>query len=132
MAISMVVLLFSEPCMHGCASRCLGNPRSPSTPYKRIPWGRARPRYAIAIAVLHASVSLLKSTELNQWYQVVIQNKQHYKVLGKPVDLTSLIRLQLQDGKVVKHEDWYVVVSSAAARIYLHMHMLLRPDVLNE
>jgi hypothetical protein len=74
----------------------------------------------------------LKSTELNRWYQVVIQNKQHYKVLGKPVDLTSLIRLQLQDGKVVKHEDWYVVVSSAAARIYLHMHMLLRPDVLNE
>lgn len=119
MAISMVVLLFSEPCMHGCASRCLGNPRSPSTPYKRIPWGRARPRYAIAIAVLHASASLLKSTELNRWYQVVIQNKQHYKVLGKPVDLTSLIRLQLQDGKVVKHEDWYVVVSSAAARIYI-------------
>lgn len=119
MAISMVVLLFSEPCMHGCASRCLGNPRSPSTPYKRIPWGRAKPRYAIAIAVLHASASLLKSTELNRWYQVVIQNKQHYKVLGKPVDLTSLIRLQLQDGKVVKHEDWYVVVSSAAARIYI-------------
>lgn len=41
----MAVLLFSEPCMHGCASRCLGNPRSPSTPYKRIPWGRAKPRY---------------------------------------------------------------------------------------
>lgn len=25
--------------------RCLGNPRSPSTPYKRIPWGRAKPRW---------------------------------------------------------------------------------------
>ena len=40
--------------------------------------------------------------------QVVIQNKQHYKVLGKPVDLTTLIRLQVENGKVVKHEDWCV------------------------
>ena len=40
--------------------------------------------------------------------QVVIENKQHYKVLGKPVDLTTLIRLQVENGKVVKHEDWYV------------------------
>lgn len=39
--------------------------------------------------------------------EVVIENKQHYKVLGKPVDLTSLIRLQLENGKVVKHEDWW-------------------------
>jgi len=40
--------------------------------------------------------------------QVVIENKQHYKVLGKAVDLTTLIRLQVENGKVVKHEDWYV------------------------
>uniref|UniRef100_A0A0A9AUR9 SnoaL-like domain-containing protein n=1 Tax=Arundo donax TaxID=35708 RepID=A0A0A9AUR9_ARUDO len=32
---------------------------------------------------------------------------EHYKVLGKPVDLTSLIRLDVEDGKVVKHEDWW-------------------------
>ena len=40
--------------------------------------------------------------------QILIDNKQHYKVLGKPVDLTTLIRLHVEDGKVVKHEDWYV------------------------
>ena len=49
--------------------------------------------------------------------QVVIQNKQHYKVLGKPVDLTSLIRLQVENGKVVKHEDW--VVSSFVVFVYV-------------
>jgi hypothetical protein len=58
---------------------------------------------------------------------VVIENKQHYKVLGKPVDLTSLIRLQVQDGKVVKHEDWYVISSYSYYRIYstvLYMHTM--------
>jgi len=39
--------------------------------------------------------------------EVVIENKQHYKVLGKAVDLTTLIRLQVENGKVVKHEDWW-------------------------
>nr|CAB3479539.1 unnamed protein product [Digitaria exilis] len=39
--------------------------------------------------------------------EILIDNKQHYKVLGKPVELTTLIRLQVQDGKVVKHEDWW-------------------------
>jgi hypothetical protein len=38
--------------------------------------------------------------------EVLIDNKQHYKVLGKAVDLTSLIRLEVDgDGRVVKHED---------------------------
>ncbi|XP_062232061.1 uncharacterized protein LOC133929351 [Phragmites australis] len=39
--------------------------------------------------------------------EVLIDNKQHYKVFGKPVDLASLIRLEVVDGKVVKHEDWW-------------------------
>ncbi|XP_066315926.1 uncharacterized protein [Miscanthus floridulus] len=39
--------------------------------------------------------------------EVVIENKQQYKVLGKAVDLTTLIRLQVENGKVVKHEDWW-------------------------
>jgi len=39
--------------------------------------------------------------------EILIDNKQHYKVFGKPVDLTTLIRLQVEDGKVVRHEDWY-------------------------
>ncbi|KAG2538950.1 hypothetical protein PVAP13_9NG577400 [Panicum virgatum] len=40
-------------------------------------------------------------------FQILIDNKQHYKVFGKPVDLTSLIRIQVEDGKVVRHEDWW-------------------------
>ncbi|KAL6613750.1 hypothetical protein ACP70R_036020 [Stipagrostis hirtigluma subsp. patula] len=39
--------------------------------------------------------------------EVMIDNKQHYKVFGKPVDLTSLIRLDVEDGKVVRHQDWW-------------------------
>ncbi|OEL14818.1 hypothetical protein BAE44_0024163, partial [Dichanthelium oligosanthes] len=37
--------------------------------------------------------------------EILIDNKQHYKVVGKAVDLTTLIRLQVEDGKVVRHED---------------------------
>ncbi|CAD6234617.1 unnamed protein product [Miscanthus lutarioriparius] len=51
--------------------------------------------------------------------EVVIQNKQHYKVLGKPVDLTSLIRLQVENGKVVKHEDWCLVVGGGGDSVPL-------------
>ncbi|KAL6853354.1 hypothetical protein ACP4OV_019383 [Aristida adscensionis] len=39
--------------------------------------------------------------------EVLIDNKQHYKVFGKPVDVVSLITLNVEDGKVVKHEDWW-------------------------
>ncbi|CAO2196110.1 unnamed protein product [Urochloa humidicola] len=39
--------------------------------------------------------------------EILIDNKQHYKVFGKPVDLTTLIRLQVEDGKVVSHQDWW-------------------------
>lgn len=78
--------------------------------------------YCSSSCVCVVSVELNYSIELNQWYQVVIQNKQHYKVLGKPVDLTSLIRLQLQDGKVVKHEDWYVVVSRPPSLLFTYAY----------
>ncbi|CAO1947359.1 unnamed protein product [Urochloa humidicola] len=37
--------------------------------------------------------------------EILIDNKQHYKVFGKAVDLTTLIRLQVEDGKVVSHQD---------------------------
>ncbi|CAO2195986.1 unnamed protein product [Urochloa humidicola] len=39
--------------------------------------------------------------------EILIDNKQHYKVFGKAVDLTTLIRLQVEDGKVVSHQDWW-------------------------
>ncbi|CAL4945391.1 unnamed protein product [Urochloa decumbens] len=39
--------------------------------------------------------------------EILIDNKQHYKVFGKPVELTTLIRLQVEDGKVVSHQDWW-------------------------
>ncbi|CAL4971969.1 unnamed protein product [Urochloa decumbens] len=39
--------------------------------------------------------------------KILIDNKQHYKVFGKSVELTTLIRLQVEDGKVVSHQDWW-------------------------
>ncbi|GJN19463.1 hypothetical protein PR202_gb06742 [Eleusine coracana subsp. coracana] len=39
--------------------------------------------------------------------KVLIDNKQFYKILGKPVDLASLITLEIEDGKIVRHEDWW-------------------------
>jgi hypothetical protein len=42
----------------------------------------------------------------NSTLQILIDNKQHYKVFGKPVDIASLITLDVQDGKVVRHQDW--------------------------
>lgn len=39
--------------------------------------------------------------------QILIDNKQHYKVFGKPVDIASLITLDVQDGKVIRHQDWW-------------------------
>lgn len=39
--------------------------------------------------------------------ELLIDNKQHYRVFGKSVDLASLITLNLEDGKVVRHEDWW-------------------------
>jgi hypothetical protein len=39
--------------------------------------------------------------------EVLIDNKQYYKFLGKSIDMISLIKLQVEDGKVVRHEDWW-------------------------
>eukprot|EP00250_Pteridium_aquilinum_P026551 c33183_g1_i1 orf=237-908(-) len=37
--------------------------------------------------------------------EISIDNVQHYKILGRQIDMVSLIKLQVKDGKVVKHED---------------------------
>ncbi|KAG7946345.1 hypothetical protein I3843_14G035900 [Carya illinoinensis] len=39
--------------------------------------------------------------------EILIDNKQHYKFWGKDIDVISLIKLYLADGKVVRHEDWW-------------------------
>ncbi|OVA07125.1 hypothetical protein BVC80_1289g42 [Macleaya cordata] len=39
--------------------------------------------------------------------EILIDNKQHYKFLGKDVTMISLIKLQVDEGKVVRHEDWW-------------------------
>ncbi|KAK1299743.1 hypothetical protein QJS10_CPB13g01483 [Acorus calamus] len=39
--------------------------------------------------------------------EILIDNKQHYKLLGKDIDLTTLITLQIEGGKVTRHEDWW-------------------------
>ncbi|XP_004496115.1 uncharacterized protein [Cicer arietinum] len=39
--------------------------------------------------------------------EILIDNKQHYKFLGKDIDMVSLIKLSVEEGKVVRHEDWW-------------------------
>ncbi|KAJ7974808.1 Nuclear transport factor 2 (NTF2) family protein [Quillaja saponaria] len=39
--------------------------------------------------------------------EILINNKQHYKFLGKEIDMISLIKLYVVDGKIVRHEDWW-------------------------
>ncbi|XP_043691533.1 uncharacterized protein LOC122642172 [Telopea speciosissima] len=39
--------------------------------------------------------------------EVLIDNKQHYKFLGKDITMISLIKLRIEEGKVVRHEDWW-------------------------
>ncbi|KAF3434442.1 hypothetical protein FNV43_RR25545 [Rhamnella rubrinervis] len=39
--------------------------------------------------------------------EILIDNKQHYKFLGKDIDMISLIKLYVEEGKVVRHEDWW-------------------------
>ncbi|KAK4430728.1 hypothetical protein Salat_0834500 [Sesamum alatum] len=39
--------------------------------------------------------------------EILIDNKQFYKFLGRDIDLTSLIKLYTEDGKIVRHEDWW-------------------------
>lgn len=40
-------------------------------------------------------------------HEILIDNKQYYKFMGKDVDVISLIKLHLLEGKVVRHEDWW-------------------------
>lgn len=42
--------------------------------------------------------------------QILIDNKQYYKFLGRNIDMVSLIKLYLKEGKIVRHEDWYVLI----------------------
>ncbi|KAJ7517778.1 hypothetical protein O6H91_21G040200 [Diphasiastrum complanatum] len=37
--------------------------------------------------------------------EIRIDNVQHYRILGQQIDMKSLIRLQVENGKVVRHED---------------------------
>ncbi|XP_057462653.1 uncharacterized protein LOC130752824 [Actinidia eriantha] len=37
--------------------------------------------------------------------EILIDNKQHYKFLGKGIDMISLIKLDVEDGKIIRHED---------------------------
>ncbi|KAL5569776.1 hypothetical protein UlMin_026351 [Ulmus minor] len=39
--------------------------------------------------------------------EILIDNKQHYKFLGKNIDVISLIKLDVLEGKVFRHEDWW-------------------------
>lgn len=41
--------------------------------------------------------------------QITIDNKQYYKFLGKDIDMISLIKLHVENGKVTRHEDWYTL-----------------------
>ncbi|KAM0939773.1 putative NTF2-like domain superfamily protein [Dioscorea sansibarensis] len=39
--------------------------------------------------------------------EILVDNKQHYKIFGKDIDVLSLIRLNVEDGKIIRHEDWW-------------------------
>ncbi|XP_052187433.1 uncharacterized protein LOC127798133 isoform X2 [Diospyros lotus] len=39
--------------------------------------------------------------------EILIDNKQHYKFLGRGIDIVSLITLYVENGKVIRHEDWW-------------------------
>ncbi|KAL2557916.1 uncharacterized protein Fot_02655 [Forsythia ovata] len=39
--------------------------------------------------------------------EILIDNKQYYKFLGKDINMISLIKLYIEDGKIVRHEDWW-------------------------
>ncbi|KAH9317428.1 hypothetical protein KI387_019197, partial [Taxus chinensis] len=37
--------------------------------------------------------------------EILIDNKQIYKFLGKTINMTTLIVLQVEHGKIIRHED---------------------------
>lgn len=42
--------------------------------------------------------------------QILIDNKQYYKFLGKDINMISLIKLDTEDGKIVSHQDRYMFI----------------------
>ncbi|GAB4836225.1 hypothetical protein Ancab_001140 [Ancistrocladus abbreviatus] len=38
-------------------------------------------------------------------HEILIDNKQHYKFWGRDIEMISLIKLDVEEGKVVRHED---------------------------
>ncbi|CAK9316955.1 unnamed protein product [Citrullus colocynthis] len=40
-------------------------------------------------------------------HEIIVDNKQHYKFMGRNIDLESLIKLYVVEGKIVRHEDWW-------------------------
>ncbi|KAM7463783.1 hypothetical protein LguiA_031904 [Lonicera macranthoides] len=50
----------------------------------------------------------IKENEISNGKQeILIDNKQHYKMFGKDIDMISLIKLYVEHGKVIRHEDWW-------------------------
>ncbi|XP_061362291.1 uncharacterized protein LOC133306035 [Gastrolobium bilobum] len=39
--------------------------------------------------------------------EILIDNKQYYKFWGKDIHMVSLIKLYVEEGKVIRHEDWW-------------------------
>lgn len=39
--------------------------------------------------------------------EILIDNKQFFKFCGKDINVVSLIKLYTEDGKIVRHEDWW-------------------------
>ncbi|XP_031742272.1 uncharacterized protein LOC101206496 isoform X3 [Cucumis sativus] len=42
-------------------------------------------------------------------HEITVDNKQHYKFLGRNIDLESLIKLYVVEGKIVRHEDCHLL-----------------------
>ncbi|KAG8645373.1 uncharacterized protein LOC110625148 isoform X3 [Manihot esculenta] len=39
--------------------------------------------------------------------EILVDNKQQYIFLGRSINIVSLIKLYVEDGKVLRHEDWW-------------------------
>jgi len=69
--------------------------------------GRKRLESSFTITWSRGSFLVSKYNINNLWEkQILIDNKQHYKIMGRNIDMISLIKLYVEDGKIVRHEDW--------------------------
>ncbi|XP_022747111.1 uncharacterized protein LOC111296898 isoform X2 [Durio zibethinus] len=57
--------------------------------------------------------------------EILIDNKQQYKFLGRNIDMISLIRLSVEDGKVVRHEDWRTLIHEVLKLNYVRCDSIL-------